>query len=99
MDKKIKKPLRDQVVVSKEAESEKTAGGLLYKPATAEDKHVVGVVVAVGSGRVSLTGTIVPVEVEVGEQVMFNKNMATEVKTGDQTFYILREDQLICTVE
>jgi chaperonin GroES len=97
--KKIKKPLRDQVVLSKEAESNKTAGGLLFKPETVEDKHTVGMVVAVGSGRVSLNGTIVPIEVQVEDRVLFNKNMATEIKVGEQTFFVLREDQLLCVVE
>lgn len=96
---KIKKPIRDQIVLMKEADSEKTAGGLLYKPATVEDKAVIGKVIAVGSGHLLSNGTIIPIEVQVDDKVLFLKHMATEVKVGDQSLFILREGQLLCTVE
>ena len=91
-------PLRDFVVVTKEVASEAPAspGGLIYRPATVESKVAKGTVVAVGSGRVVLDGTVVPLEVKVGDTVMFNKNLAVELDDGA---CLLREDQLLCVVK
>lgn len=89
-------PLRDFVLVTKDEAEEKTAGGLIFRPATVEDKLARGVVVAVGSGRVTLDGTTIPLEVKVGDRVVFNKSLATDLSGGD---FIIREDQLLCTVK
>jgi chaperonin GroES len=93
-------PLRDFVVVSKEAEDERTSpGSLLYRPQTAEAKIVRGTVKAVGSGRVTGDGNVVPLEVKEGDRVVFNRNFATEITEGAETFLLLREDQLLCVVK
>lgn len=89
-------PIRDFIVVSKDAGPEKTPSGLYI--AHTEEKNVTGTVLSVGSGRVSMNGTVVPLEVKTGDRVMFNKNMATEVKEGDNAVFVLREDQVICVV-
>jgi chaperonin GroES len=92
-------PLRDYVVVSKQAEEDKVAGGLLYRPATAsETKIVKGTVLAVGTGQLSNDGASVPLEVKVGDTVMFNKNFATEITDGSETVLLIREDQLYCII-
>lgn len=87
-------PIRDFVVVSKDAGPEKTPSGLFI--AHAEEKNVTGRVIAVGSGRVTMNGSVVPLDVSVGDKVVFNKNLATEVKDGGETVLLLREDQIIC---
>lgn len=92
-------PLRDFVLVSKEDAEEKTPGGLIYRPATVEDKIIKGLVIAVGSGRVGTDGVVVPLEVHVGDRVVFNKNFATELTNGGETALILREDQILCIVK
>jgi chaperonin GroES len=92
-------PLRDFVLVSKEEAEEKTPGGLIFRPSTVEDKIVKGLVIAVGSGRVTTEGTVVPLEVKVGDKVLFNKNFATELSGSGETALILREDQLLCIVK
>jgi chaperonin GroES len=92
-------PLRDFLVVSviKSNADEKMGGGLLYKPATVDEKIVTGTVVAVGSGHITDTG-IVPLEVKAGYSVLFNKGMTVEVKHNGETFYLLREEHILSAV-
>ncbi len=89
-------PIRDFVVVKKNSGPEKTPGGLFV--AHVEEKNVTGEVVAVGSGRVTMNGQVIPLDITVGDKILFNKNMATEVKDGDEAFLVLREDQVICII-
>ena len=92
-------PLRDFILVEKPAEKEETiAGGLLYRPATSEQKVVSALVLAVGSGKIVADGSVVPLEVKAGDQVIFNKNFATEISSGGTTVLLLREDQLYAVV-
>lgn len=92
-------PLRDFVLVVKEKTDEKTPGGLLYRPDTVEEKIIRATVVAIGSGRVTLDGSVVPMEVAVGDRVVFNKSLATELTDGEEKVLILREDQLLCIMK
>ena len=86
-------PIRDQVVVTKHKDSEKVSpGGIIT--VSLVPKNVEGTVVAVGSGRVTMSGTIVPLEVKVGDKVLFNPSQANEVQVGDDTVLVLREDAL-----
>lgn len=92
-------PLRDFLVVTvtKSAADEKLGGGLLYKPATIDEKVVTGTVVAVGSGHITDTG-IVPLEVKAGDTILFNKQMTVEVKHNGETFHLLREEHILSAV-
>lgn len=89
-------PIRDYLVIDKDGEEKdkKSAGGL-FIPTTAVEKTVTGTVRAVGSGRVTVNGMIVPLEVVVGDKIVFNVNLATEVKVGNDTIWVLREDQVL----
>jgi chaperonin GroES len=89
-------PIRDYIVVRKEEAAAKSSGGLYI--AHADEKNVKGTVVAVGSGRVTMTGTIVPLDVSLGDRVLFSKSSAIEVKDGDETLHVLREDAVICII-
>ena len=89
-------PIRDFIVVTKEESAKTTASGLHI--VVNEEKNVTGIVLAVGSGRVTMTGTVVPLDVQVHDKVVFNKNLATEVKDGEKTVLVLREDQILCVV-
>lgn len=91
-------PLRDFIVVTKEEGPKQSAGGILL-PGNSEEKMVTGTVTAVGSGRVSIDGTVVPLEVHVGDRIAFNKNLATELKVAGEAAYILREDQVLCIIK
>lgn len=92
-------PIRDFIVVSKvEEEQQKTKGGL-FVPGNVEEKTVSGRVLAVGSGRIALDGTVVALEVQTGDLIKFNKNMCTEVSHKGETVWVLREDQVICILK
>lgn len=92
------KPIRDFLVVLKEEPPKQTASGLFLAP-TVEDKVVSGFVTAVGSGFLTKDGSKVPLEVSVGDRVVFNKNMAVEVKEDDKTFLVLREEHVLCLLK
>ena len=91
-------PLRDFIIVAKEVEEQTTPSGLIFKPATVDTKVVKAKVLAVGSGRVTASGNVVPLEVKEGDLVIFNKNFATELGEGTENVLVLREDQILCIV-
>lgn len=93
----ITTPLRDFVLVSKQEAAKQTAAGI-YMPETAEEKIVTGTVTAVGSGKVTADGSIVPLEVKVGDTVVFNKNYATDLKVDQTTMFLLKEEQIFCVM-
>lgn len=90
-------PLRDSVIVTKDEGEKKTAGGL-FVPDIAEGNIAKGTVIAVGSGRVTLDGTVVPLEVKVGDKIAYSVNVGTEVKVDGQVARVLREDQVLYIV-
>lgn len=89
-------PLRDQVVVIKSIEEEKkTASGIIMPTiSSSTNRNVEGTVVAVGSGRITMNGSIIPLEVKVGDAVVFNPSMGTEIQADGTTYLVLREDNL-----
>lgn len=91
-------PIRDFIVVSKEATEEEVRPSGLVMVKTQEAKHLTGKVLKVGSGRVSLNGTVVRLEVAEGDRVVFNRNTATEVQDGHDTVFVIREDQVIAVL-
>lgn len=93
------KPLRDFIVVSVGKADEKTPSGLLYKPLTVDEKIVTGTIVAAGSGYLTDSGTVVPLEVVKGDTILFNKQMSVEVKHNGETMYLLREEHILSVVQ
>jgi chaperonin GroES len=85
--------IRDSILVRKDEVAAKSAGGLYL--GHVEDKNIKGTVVAVGTGRVSMTGIIIPLDVVVGDKVLFNKTNTNEVKDGEGTLLQMREDNII----
>lgn len=92
------KPLRDFIVVSVPKVAEEKVG-LIIRPSTVDEKIVTGKVLAVGSGYLTDSGTVVPLEVAVGDSVMFNKQMSVEVKNNGETAYLLREEHVLSVVQ
>jgi len=92
------RPLHDRVVVKRTEEQEQQIGGL-YIPDTAKEKPQEGEVVAVGDGRVLDDGRRVPLDLKVGDRVLFGKYSGTEVKLGDEELLILRESDVLGVVE
>lgn len=88
-------PVRDQVVVVKKEEKEKLSPGGIITVSLSSSRSVEGKVIAVGSGRVTMSGAIVPLEVEIGDTVLFNQGQANEVQTDNGTVFLLREDSVV----
>jgi len=88
------KPLRDRVFVKYTSEEEKTAGGL-FIPDSAKEKPQKGVVIEVGSGRIADDGTHQPLEVKVGDTILFDKYSGSKVKIDDEEYLIIREEDIL----
>ena len=89
------KPLGNRVVVKpSEGEEQMSAGGI-YIPDTAKEKPQEGEVVAVGPGRLTDDGNRVPMEIAVGDMVVYSKYAGTEYKEGDDEYLVLREDDIL----
>lgn len=92
------RPLGDRIVVRRVEEETKTAGGI-YIPDSATEKPSEGEVVAVGKGRFTDKGDLIPMEVKIGDKVIFGKFSGSEVKIGDEALLIMREDDVLAIAE
>ena len=88
------RPLYDKVLIKRLAEEEKTAGGIIV-PDSAKEKPLKGEVIAVGKGRVLDDGKCVPLEVKVGDNVLFGKYSGTEVKIDSNNDYLVLSESEI----
>lgn len=91
------KPLADRLVVKPEVAEEKTKGGIIL-PDTAKEKPVIGTVVAVGPGKKTDDGKIIPMDVKVGDKVLYGKYSGTEVTIEGEEYLIMRESDLFAIV-
>ena len=89
------KPLGNRIVVEPLEGDEQVSAGGIYIPDTAKEKPQEGKVVAVGPGRLSDEGNRVPMEVEVGDTVVYSKYGGTEYKEGETEYLVLREDDIL----
>ncbi|MTI84906.1 MAG: co-chaperone GroES [Firmicutes bacterium] len=92
------RPLGDRLVVKPTPTEEKTKSGIVL-PDTAKEKPQEGEVVAVGSGRVLDSGQRVPMDVKVGEKILFSKYAGNEIKINEEEYLILREMDVLGVVE
>jgi chaperonin GroES len=92
------RPLQDRVIVKRVKEEEKTKGGIII-PDTAKEKPIEGEVIAVGNGKVNDEGKLRPLDVKVGDRVLFGKYSGTEVKLDGEDALILREDDIVGVIE
>jgi len=88
------RPLHDRVVVKRIDAEEKSAGGIII-PDTAKEKPSQGEVIAVGPGARDETGKLVPVDVKVGDRVLFGKWSGTEVKIDGEELLIMKESDIM----
>ena len=88
------KPLHDRGAVKRVGEEEKTAGGIII-PDTAQEKPSEGKIVAVGPGAREKNGTIAPMEVKVGDQILFGKWSGTEATIDGQELLIMQESDIM----
>jgi chaperonin GroES len=98
MAKKLNiRPLRDRIIVKRLEEVEKTKGGIII-PDSAKEKPQEAEVVAVGSGRVDDSGKTVPIDLKVGDKVLFSKYSGSEIKIEDEEYLILQESDIQAVV-
>ena len=88
------RPLQDRIVVKRLEAENKTKGGLII-PDTAKEKPIEGKVVAVGNGKVLKDGKVRPLEVKVGDTVLFGKYTGTEIKLDGVEHVLIREDDVL----
>ena len=92
------RPLQDRIIVKRLEEESKTAGGI-FIPETAKEKPQRGEVIAVGNGKKTEDGKVLPIDVKVGDKVLFGKYAGTEVKLEGVDYLIMREDDILGVVE
>jgi chaperonin GroES len=91
------RPLRDRLVVRRLEEGEQAIGGIII-PDSAREKPQRGKVVAVGAGRVTDEGAIVPLAVKAGDEILFGKYTSPEITVDGQEYLIMREDEVLALV-
>ena len=97
MNQKIR-PLSDRVVIEPREMETKTAGGI-YIPDTADkDKPIQGTVIAIGNGKY-IEGKLLPLQVKVGDIVLFGKYAGTNVKLDDSEYLVMREEDIMGVLE
>ena len=89
------KPLGNRLVVEPIEDDEQKSSGGIFIPDTAKEKPQEGMVVAVGPGKMTDEGKRVPMEIEVGDTVIYSKYGGTEYKEGDIEYLVLREDDVL----
>ncbi len=92
------RPLQDRILVERVEEVEKTKGGIII-PDTAKEKPAEGKIVAMGNGRVADDGKVIPMDLKVGDTVLFSKYGGTEVKFDGVDYLIMRQDDVLGVVE
>ncbi|MEQ1934267.1 MAG: co-chaperone GroES [Fimbriimonadaceae bacterium] len=88
------KPLNDRIIVEAASKEEKTAGGIIL-PDAAQEKPLKGTVLAVGPGKRLDSGTLAPIDVAVGDTVIYGKYAGTEVTVSGKEYIILRADDVL----
>ncbi|MDD5680714.1 MAG: co-chaperone GroES [Candidatus Omnitrophica bacterium] len=91
-------PLGDRVVIEVLEAREKTKGGIVL-PETAKEKPQEGKVVAVGKGKVSDEGKVIPLETKVGDKILYGKYTGTEVTIDDTEYLIMKEEDILAIVK
>ena len=92
------KPLADRIIVKPTAAEEVTKGGIVL-PDSAQERPQEGEVIAVGPGRISETGALVPIEVKVGDKIVYSKYGGSEVKIGKDEYVILKQDDILAIID
>lgn len=92
------RPLHDRVVVKRKEEERTSPGGIVI-PDTAKEKPIRGEVMAAGRGKLLDSGDQRPLDVKVGDEVLFGKYAGTEVKVADEDLLVLREDDIMAVIE
>ncbi|MGD8256205.1 MAG: co-chaperone GroES [Desulfobacterales bacterium] len=92
------RPINDRVLVIREQEEQKSAGGIII-PDTAKEKPQRGKIVAAGPGKMGEDGKRIPLEVKEGNRVLFSKYAGTEIKLDGVEHVFMKEDDILSIVE
>ena len=92
------RPLHDRVIVKRLEEERMSAGGIVI-PDSAAEKPVQGKVIAVGKGKILEDGKVRPLDVKVGDKILFGKYSGTEVKVDGEDLLVMREEDLLAVIE
>jgi chaperonin GroES len=93
------RPLHDRVLVKRIEPGDKTSAGGIIIPDTAKEKPQEGEVMAVGSGKMLENGKVQPMNVKVGDRILFGKYSGTDVKIDEEEYLIMREDDILGVLE
>jgi len=92
------RPLHDRVII-KRMEEERTSPGGIVIPDSATEKPIRGSVIAAGNGKINDSGKVVPLDVKVGDTVLFGKYSGTEVKVDGEDLLVMREEDIMAIIE
>jgi len=92
------RPLHDRVIVRRKEEERTSPGGIVI-PDSATEKPIRGEVIAVGNGKLLENGDVRPLDVHVGDEVLFGKYSGTEVKVAGEDLVVMREDDIMAVIE
>ncbi|MEX0733140.1 MAG: co-chaperone GroES [Steroidobacteraceae bacterium] len=92
------RPLHDRVIVKREDEERKSPGGIVI-PDTAAEKPIRGKIVAVGKGKILENGNVRPLDLKVGDKILFGKYGGTEVKVDGDELLVMREEDVMAVIE
>jgi chaperonin GroES len=92
------RPLHDRVIVKREEDERKSPGGIVI-PDSATEKPSKGRVIAVGNGKILEDGKVRPLDVKVGDKVLFGKYSGTEVKVDGDDVLVMREEDIMAIIE
>ncbi len=92
------RPLHDRVIVKRLDEDRTSPGGIVI-PDTAAEKPVQGKIVAVGKGKILEDGNVRPLDVKVGDKILFGKYSGTEVKLAGEGLLVMREEDVLAVIE
>ena len=90
--------LHDRVVIKRMDEERTSAGGIVI-PDSATEKPIRGEVIAAGRGKIMENGEVRPLDVKVGDQVLFGKYSGTEIKVEGEEVLVMREDDIVAVIE
>jgi chaperonin GroES len=92
------RPLHDRVLVRRQDEETKTAGGIVL-PGSAQEKPMQGTVIATGNGKILSDGTVRSLDVKVNDMVLFGKYSGTEIKVNGEELLMMREEDILAVSE
>jgi chaperonin GroES len=93
------RPLHDRIVVKRIEEKEATTAGGLFIPDSAKEKPQEGQVVAIGKGKRGDDGKLIPLDVQVGDRILFGKYSGSDIKLDGNEYLIMREDEVLGVLE